>query len=118
VQFLTPIVTNRTRVSNSRCNPCPHWVSGGWPHADEPCCHLCPERLADPKRPELYNLGLSVKRADSASKYLSNKGISGDRITNKFYGFEVLAASCNNDPKCIEAAQRENRRVEIRVLIP
>lgn len=74
--------------------------------------------FTDSRGPELYNLGLSVKRADSASKYLSNKGVSGDRITNKFYGFEVLAANCDDDPKCIEEARKENRRVEIRVLNP
>lgn len=74
--------------------------------------------FTDSRGPELYNLGLSVKRADSASKYLSNKGVSGDRITNKFYGFEVLAANCDEDPKCIEEARKENRRVEILILNP
>lgn len=72
--------------------------------------------FTDPRGSELMNLGLSVKRGDAALKYLANKGVSGDRVTSKFYGFEVLAASCNDDPKCIEAAQRENRRLEIRVL--
>jgi outer membrane protein OmpA-like peptidoglycan-associated protein len=72
--------------------------------------------FTDSKGPELYNLGLSVKRADAATKYLGNKGISGDRITNKFYGSELLAANCNDDPKCIEEARKENRRIEIRLL--
>jgi outer membrane protein OmpA-like peptidoglycan-associated protein len=72
--------------------------------------------FTDSKGPELYNLGLSVKRADAASKYLSNKGIAGDRITNKFYGAELLAANCNDDPECIKNARKQNRRIEIRVL--
>lgn len=72
--------------------------------------------FTDSQGPELYNLGLSVKRADAASKYLSNKGIAGDRITSKFYGFELLAANCDNDPACIEAARKENRRIEIRII--
>lgn len=72
--------------------------------------------FTDSKGPELYNLGLSVKRADAASKYLSNKGVAGYRVTNKFYGFELLAANCKDDPKCIENARKQNRRIEIRVL--
>ncbi len=65
---------------------------------------------------ELYNLGLSVKRADAAGKYLGNKGVSGDRITNKFYGSEVLAAHCKDNPECIEEAHKQNRRIEISVI--
>jgi peptidoglycan-associated lipoprotein len=72
--------------------------------------------FTDSRGSELMNLGLSVKRGDAALKYLANQGVSGDRVTSKFYGFELLAAACKDDPKCIEAAQRENRRLEIRVL--
>ncbi|MFT6211439.1 MAG: outer membrane protein OmpA-like peptidoglycan-associated protein, partial [Bacteroidia bacterium] len=43
-------------------------------------------------------------------------GIAGDRITNKFYGAELLAANCNDDPECIKNARKQNRRIEIRVL--
>jgi outer membrane protein OmpA-like peptidoglycan-associated protein len=60
---------------------------------------------------EVYNQGLSEKRADSAKTYLTTKGIDGQRISTLGFGESHPAAS-NETPE----GRSENRRIEIKVL--
>lgn len=55
-----------------------------------------------------YNMGLSLRRADTVRSYLVNKGISADRLVTKGYGESQPIAS--NDT---EEGRFQNRRVEL-----
>lgn len=59
----------------------------------------------------LHNLVLSRKRAAAVQRFLTNNGVSEDRIETNGYGPEYPIAS--NDT---EAGQKENRRVEFKLL--
>lgn len=61
--------------------------------------------------PAEYNMGLSIRRAQSVKDYLVEKGISADRLSIKGYGLTKPAA----DNKTLEG-RRINRRVEFNVL--
>ncbi len=52
-----------------------------------------------------YNIALGEKRAGAVRKYLSDLGISGDRVTTISYGKERLL-----DPGTSEEAHAKNRR--------
>lgn len=58
--------------------------------------------------PKAYNKELSVKRADSAAKYLEWKGISADRITTKGYGATHFA-----EENTTASGRAKNRRIEV-----
>jgi outer membrane protein OmpA-like peptidoglycan-associated protein len=60
---------------------------------------------------ELYNLGLSQRRADSVKTALIARGISPTRVMTKGYGEQYPIAS--NDTS---AGRQQNRRVEIIIL--
>jgi OOP family OmpA-OmpF porin len=55
-----------------------------------------------------YNMGLSLRRADTVRSYLINKGIAADRLVTKGYGESQPIAS--NDT---EEGRFQNRRVEL-----
>lgn len=55
-----------------------------------------------------YNMGLSLRRADTVRSYLISKGISADRLVAKGYGESQPIAS--NDT---EEGRFQNRRVEL-----
>jgi len=57
------------------------------------------------------NLSLSQNRAESVRKYLTDKGISPDRLTAKGYG-DTQPAAPNDTP----AGRAQNRRVEVKLL--
>ena len=61
---------------------------------------------------EEYNLDLSEKRARKVKAYLVQKGVEGDRLRAKGFGFTINAAT-NGDA----AGRALNRRVEI-ILVP
>ncbi|MDJ0986760.1 MAG: OmpA family protein [Desulfobacterales bacterium] len=61
---------------------------------------------------QAYNQTLSEKRARTVEQYLVQKGIEGDRLLSKGFGFTVSSASNEN-----EASRALNRRVEI-LLVP
>lgn len=65
----------------------------------------------DATGPEAYNLGLSERRAKAVSKYLTEKGISSDRIKTTYFGETQLL-----DPSNTKEANRKNRRVEFKIL--
>ncbi len=58
-----------------------------------------------------YNLGLSERRAKAVQKYLSDKGISQDRIEVKFFGETEPSV-----PNTSMENRRMNRRVEFKIV--
>ena len=63
-----------------------------------------------------YNLDLSVKRADSARRYLIQKGIAGDRIEAFGYGEKEIRNHCGNNVDCSDEEHQFNRRTEVKVV--
>ncbi|MEO1262423.1 MAG: OmpA family protein [Bacteroidota bacterium] len=63
-----------------------------------------------------YNLDLSVKRADSARRYLIQKGIAGDRIEAFGYGEQQIRNECRNGVQCSDEEHQFNRRTEVKVM--
>ena len=58
--------------------------------------------------PKAYNQELSVRRAESAAKYLEWKGIAADRITTKGYGATHFA-----EQNTTASGRAKNRRIEV-----
>lgn len=76
-----------------------------------PAAYVLLEGYADSTGPEEYNLGLSLRRAESVANYLmDNFSIGSDRIVVNYYGEANPAAS--NDTSDGRAM---NRRVEVAV---
>lgn len=63
-----------------------------------------------------YNNWLSRKRAKSAVKYITARGISPFRLQAKGYGETQLRNHCEDGEYCTEEEHQYNRRTEIRVL--
>ncbi|PIE61073.1 MAG: cell envelope biogenesis protein OmpA [Desulfobacterales bacterium] len=57
---------------------------------------------------EAYNMDLSLRRAKAVAEYLTDKGIMGDRLTTKGFGFKRPVALNSTD-----FGRSLNRRVEI-----
>jgi outer membrane protein OmpA-like peptidoglycan-associated protein len=68
---------------------------------------------------EPYNVKLSERRALAAHKYLIDKGIAPNRITNMWFG-ETKPAVNNSNPDGSDSPDNRqlNRRVEIKIEIP
>ncbi len=62
------------------------------------------------------NQALSQRRANSAVRYIRNKGIEADRISGKGYGETRLKNECKDGVRCPEWKHQENRRVEIKIV--
>jgi OOP family OmpA-OmpF porin len=65
----------------------------------------------DSKGSEVYNQGLSERRANAVRDYLTSKGVKASRLTAKGYGESRPVASNDTD-----AGRAENRRVELVIL--
>lgn len=63
-----------------------------------------------------YNNWLSRKRAKSAVKYITDRGISPFRLQANGYGETQIRNHCGNKADCTEEEHQYNRRTEIRVL--
>ncbi len=63
-----------------------------------------------------YNNWLSRKRAKSAVKYITARGISQFRLQANGYGETQLRNHCEDGADCTEEEHQYNRRTEIRVL--
>lgn len=63
-----------------------------------------------------YNDGLSQRRAESASTYLTQKGVKADRLTAKGYGERQPVNRCEDGANCSEKQHAQNRRTEIKVI--
>jgi outer membrane protein OmpA-like peptidoglycan-associated protein len=61
--------------------------------------------------PEAYNLGLSLRRAMSVSRYLVENGIASDQVVVNFFGETKLIDTSNT-----KEGNRKNRRVEFKIL--
>lgn len=62
-----------------------------------------------------YNLKLSQRRAESAVKYITSKGISPERIKAKGYGETQLINECSDGVNCTEEQHQQNRRTEFKI---
>lgn len=63
-----------------------------------------------------YNQKLSLRRANSARRWLINKGIDSKRIQAKGYGETVILNNCSNGEDCTDDEHRFNRRTEFKIL--
>ncbi|MBK9270162.1 MAG: OmpA family protein [Saprospiraceae bacterium] len=70
----------------------------------------------DSRGDDSYNLKLSERRANSARRWLVNKGIEGKRIKAKGYGETKILNHCNNGEDCTDEEHRFNRRTEFKIL--
>lgn len=70
----------------------------------------------DSRGSDSYNLQLSKKRAKAVVDYLTNKGISADRLKWEGYGETELVNDCSNGVQCSEEQHQMNRRTEFKVL--
>jgi outer membrane protein OmpA-like peptidoglycan-associated protein len=78
---------------------------------ENPGLKLRIEGHADSRGPEVYNQGLSERRAGAVKDYLVSKGIWPDRLEAKGYGESFPIAS--NDTS---EGQAKNRRVELHII--
>lgn len=69
----------------------------------------------DSRGSEEYNLKLSLKRAESAKRYLVSQGIEAKRIRALGYGESKLRNDCADGVNCSEEEHQYNRRTEVRV---
>ena len=58
---------------------------------------------------------LSQRRAESAVKYIIQRGIAKDRIKPKGYGESQLINKCADGVTCSEIEHAANRRTEIKI---
>jgi peptidoglycan-associated lipoprotein len=63
-----------------------------------------------------YNEQLSQRRAESAKRWLVNKGVQDDRIVAKGYGESKIINHCVNGVRCSDEEHRFNRRTEFTIL--
>ena len=63
-----------------------------------------------------YNRRLSQRRAESVVRWLTNKGVSRDRLVPVGYGETVNVNNCKNLIPCSEQEHQLNRRTEFRVI--
>ena len=62
-----------------------------------------------------YNQTLSQKRAESAVKYLTDRGIAANRIKAVGYGEAQPRNRCVDGVKCSEVEHKINRRTEVKI---
>jgi len=70
----------------------------------------------DSRGSDSYNQKLSEQRAEAVVNYLTQKGISSDRLKFAGYGETQLVNKCANGVNCSEEEHQENRRTEFKVL--
>lgn len=71
---------------------------------------------ADEQGNAVYNYGLSLRRAKQIEDYLTGQGVDPKLIQTNFYGGIMLTAECRKDPKCLKEVNKQNRRVELKVV--
>lgn len=70
----------------------------------------------DSRGEENYNLELSLKRAEAAKQFLTNRGIDPNRIKSFGYGEAQVRNKCKDGVPCTEEEHQYNRRTEVKVL--
>ena len=63
-----------------------------------------------------YNMRLSQRRAEAVVRYMTQRGVSRDRMVPRGYGESTPVNNCNNNIPCSEREHQFNRRTEFRVL--
>lgn len=69
----------------------------------------------DSRGTQEYNLQLSLKRAESAKRFLVRKGISPNRIKSSGYGEKMIRNHCTDGINCREEEHQYNRRTEVTI---
>jgi len=64
-----------------------------------------------------YNITLSERRANSAVKYLVERGIAPGRLVARWYGKTNLVNDCGDSIPCTEAEHQLNRRTEFEAIV-
>jgi|GEM_PF-244243 len=67
----------------------------------------------DARASDEYNEKLSNSRADAVAAYLSDKGISTNRVHEEWFGEKELANDCGDGVPCPERLHQLNRRSEL-----
>jgi outer membrane protein OmpA-like peptidoglycan-associated protein len=70
----------------------------------------------DSRGNDQYNLELSLKRAESAKRYLIQKGIKSSRIKAFGLGETQIRNRCTDDVECTDEEHQYNRRTEVKVV--
>lgn len=63
-----------------------------------------------------YNLDLSLRRAESAKRYLQSRGLAGERIKTFGYGESQPRNRCEDGVECTEEEHQYNRRTEVKIV--
>ncbi|MFN8276887.1 MAG: OmpA family protein [Chitinophagales bacterium] len=79
-------------------------------------CRIIINGYADERGDANYNYGLSVRRAKKIEQYLRDQGIPSSAIASNFYGAVPLQQDCRRNAKCMAQYNKENRRVEVKVV--
>lgn len=83
---------------------------------DNPTIKIELSSHTDCRGTDAYNQRLSKRRAESAVKYIIERGIDKDRITAKGYGETTPVVKCDPCEKCNEEEHQLNRRTEFKVV--
>ncbi len=70
----------------------------------------------DSRGSRTYNQKLSQRRAESAAKWLIDKGIAPERIKPVGYGEQMILNKCTNGVRCTDEEHRFNRRTEFKII--
>ncbi len=65
---------------------------------------------------DAYNDALSLRRAQSARKWMVGRGIASNRIEAVGYGEQYILNQCINGIDCTDAEHRVNRRTEFKII--
>lgn len=83
---------------------------------DNPQVNLELGAHTDSRATAIYNQKLSQRRAESAVKYILQRGIAKDRIKPKGYGESQLINECSDGVDCPEDMHQQNRRTEFKII--
>jgi outer membrane protein OmpA-like peptidoglycan-associated protein len=83
---------------------------------DNPQVNLELGAHTDARATASYNQKLSQRRAESAVKYILQRGILKDRIVPKGYGESQLINECSDGVDCPEDMHQQNRRTEFKII--
>ncbi len=83
---------------------------------DNPKANVELSAHTDSKGRASYNMTLSQGRANSASAYITSKGIAASRITARGYGETKLINRCADGVSCSNEEHQANRRTEFKVV--
>lgn len=84
--------------------------------ADNPKAKIELGAHTDSRGSEFDNLNLSRLRAQSAVRYLINRGVPKNKIIAKGYGESELINQCSDGVACSEEEHLLNRRTELKIL--